>query len=87
MFDPIVAEVDGYEARTDGSDLEIRCSNGVVIGQGRIGLLQGSFRIGDYRGRMDENVFQAVRELLERRGEDIVARRIADERQTATVLN
>ena len=87
MVDPIVAMVDGYEARTDGSDLEIRRSNGVVIGQGRIGFVRGSFRVGDYSGAMDEKIVQAVRELLEGHGSDIVARWIAAERQDAAVLN
>jgi hypothetical protein len=87
MFDPIVSKVGGYEARTDGSDLEIRRSNGVVVGQGRIGISQGAFHVGEYTGEVDENVYRAVRELLEEHESDIVARWIAAEREDAAVLN
>jgi len=87
MVNPIVAKVDGYEARTDGLDLEIRRSNGVVIGQGRIGIFHGSFRVGDYTGEMDEKVYNAVRGLLEEHESDIVARWIVAEREDAAVLN
>lgn len=87
MVDPIVAKIDGYEARTDGSDLEIRRSNGVVIGEGRIGFFQGAFRVGDYTGEVDENVYEAVRELLVEHESDIVARWIAAEREGVAVLS
>lgn len=74
MFAPIVVQAGGYEARTDGSALEIRRSNGVVVGEGRIGMVRGSFCVGEYAGEMDENVHQAVRALLEGHGTDLVAR-------------
>ena len=88
MVDPIISKVGGYEARTDGSDLEIRRSNGVVIGQGRIAIFDGAFRIGDYTGEVDAKVYEAVRELLAAHESDIVARWLATKRQyEANVLN
>ncbi len=74
MFELITAQSGSYEARTDGSHLEIRRRNGVVVGEGRVGLADGSFFIGDYEGDVDEEVHQAVMALLREHEADIVAR-------------
>ncbi|HEX7671791.1 MAG TPA: hypothetical protein VF395_19490 [Polyangiaceae bacterium] len=81
MIEPIIARAGGYEARTDGRALEIRRSNGVVVGEGRIGLFGGSFQVGDYEGKLDEHVHHAIVELLQEHETDIVVRWIASERR------
>jgi hypothetical protein len=78
VFDPIVVQSGGYEARTDGSLIEIRRKNGVVVGEGRVGLQQGQFFVGDYTGELDDQVQRAVQELLRDHETDIVARWIAN---------
>jgi hypothetical protein len=77
VFEPIVVQSGGYEARTDGSALEIRRSNGVVVGEGRIGIAKGAFVVGEYAGEMDVNVYKAVQALLQEHETDLVARWIA----------
>lgn len=81
MIEPIIAHAEGYEAWTDGRALEIRRSNGVVVGEGRINLFGGAFRVGDYTGELDEHVMKAIEELLQEHETDIVVRWIASERR------
>jgi hypothetical protein len=81
VIEPIIARAGGYEARTDGRAIEVRRSNGVVVGEGRIGLFGGSFRVGDYEGELDEHVRSALAELLQEHETDIVVRWIASERR------
>jgi hypothetical protein len=81
VIEPIVQQAAGYEARTDGSALEVRRSNGVVVGEGRIHLMHGAFHVGDYIGEVDPQIHQAVYELLKQHEADIVMRWIARERE------
>jgi hypothetical protein len=81
VIEPIIVQAGRYEARTDGRALEIRRSNGVVVGEGRIGLFGGSFHVGDYTGEFDEHVEKAIQELLQGHETDIVVRWIAAERR------
>jgi hypothetical protein len=74
MVQPIIVQSGNYEARTDGSLLEVRRKNGVVVGEGRVGLFDGSFCVGEYKGEVDEDVNNAVRSLLRDHESDIVAR-------------
>jgi hypothetical protein len=83
VFQPIVVQAGAYEARTDGTALEIRRLNGVVVGEGRIGLFQGSFCVGEYTGDIDPEVYKAVQELLKEHQSDIVVRWMARDRQGA----
>jgi hypothetical protein len=83
VFEPIVVQAGGYEARTDGTALEIRRRNGVVVGEGRIGMFRGAFCVGEYTGEVDEEVYKAVQELLKERHSDIIVRLIAEERRGA----
>jgi hypothetical protein len=77
VLEPIVIQSKGYEARTDGRALEVRLANGVIVGEGRIGLEDGSFCVGEYTGSLDERVFAALEELLREHETDIVARWLA----------
>jgi hypothetical protein len=83
VFQPIVVQTGGYEARTDGTALEIRRLNGVVVGEGRIGVFQGAFCVGEYTGDSDPEVYKAVQELLKEHQTDIVVRWMAAERRGA----
>jgi hypothetical protein len=62
---------------TDGLELTIRRDNGVVVGQGHVGLGAGGFWIGAYEGKLDDEVRKAVEELLVEHHDDIFARRLA----------
>lgn len=77
MIEPIIVKASGYEARTDGSSIEIRRPNGVIVGEGRIAIADGAFFVGDYSGTLDEDVRTAVKELLVEHEADIVAAWIA----------
>jgi hypothetical protein len=77
VFTPIVSKSGGYEASTDGLELTIRRDNGVVVGQGQVGLGAGGFWIGAYEGKLDDEVRKAVEALLTEHHEDIFARRLA----------
>lgn len=80
---PIVVQSGSYEARTDGTVVEVRRRNGVVIGEGRVGLHEGSFCVGDYTGELDPQVYEAVAELLREHETDIVVRWLAAGRHGA----
>ena len=77
MFDPIVAKAGSYEAWTNGVDLRIRKDNGVVVGEGQVGMGAGGFWIGGYEGKLDDEVRKAVEALLAEHFDDLVALRLA----------
>jgi hypothetical protein len=77
VFNPIISKSGGYEALTDGLELTIRRDNGVVVGQGQVGLGSSGFWIGGYEGKLNDEVRQAVEALLVEHHDDIFARRLA----------
>ncbi|HVU04735.1 MAG TPA: hypothetical protein VHE30_23445 [Polyangiaceae bacterium] len=77
MIQPIVTRTAKYEALTDGSILEIRRPNGVIVGEGRLDVSDGGFHVDDYTGEVDEDVHDAVEELILRHGTDIALLRVA----------
>jgi hypothetical protein len=77
VFDPIIAKAGGYEAWTNGVDLRIRKDNGVVVGEGQVGMGAGGFWIGGYEGKLDDEVRKAVEALLAEHFDDLVALRLA----------
>jgi len=77
VSDPIIIESGGYRAWTDGRSLRIALSNGVVVGEGQVGLDQGALRIGGYRGKLDDGVRSAVAELLSLHQMDIAVLRMS----------
>ena len=81
MVTQLTVQSGAYEARTDGSLLEVRRKNGVVVGEGRVAMLDGAFCVGEYTGKLDAEVVEAVEQLLKEHGSDIFAIWMAAETQ------
>ena len=77
MFQSIVIKSGGYQAATDGIRLQISLQNGVVVGEGEVDGDQGALWVGEYEGKLDDQIRGAVAELFYVHQLDIAALRLA----------